>query len=110
MKLLLPKNKSNIDGSADICLLDNGQLISNPSAVLNDFFGSPRIQESVLNLPEESFSDYPSIAAIKNKSCLLDLAYGVQEPALQLLRSYLHDRKQMVICNNKFSSWSGKYP
>ena len=34
-------------------------------------------------------------------------AYGVQEPALQLLRSYmyLHDRKQRVICNNKCSSW-----
>ena len=33
-------------------------------------------------------------------------AYGVQEPALQLLRLYLHDRKQRVICNNKCSSWS----
>ena len=33
-------------------------------------------------------------------------AYGVQEPALQLLRSYLHGRKQRVICNNKCSSWS----
>jgi len=33
-------------------------------------------------------------------------AYGVQEPALQLLRSYLHGRRQRVICNNKCSSWS----
>ena len=33
-------------------------------------------------------------------------AYGVQELALQLLRSYLHGRKQRVICNNKCSSWS----
>ena len=33
-------------------------------------------------------------------------AYGVQEPALQLLRSYLHGRKQRVMCNNKCSSWS----
>ena len=33
-------------------------------------------------------------------------ACGVQEPALQLLRSYLHGRKQRVICNNKCSSWS----
>ena len=32
-------------------------------------------------------------------------AYGVQEPALQLLRSYLHGRKQRVICNDKCSSW-----
>ena len=32
-------------------------------------------------------------------------AYGVQEPALQLLRSFLHGRKQRVICNNKCSSW-----
>ena len=33
-------------------------------------------------------------------------AYGVQGPALQLLRSYLRGRKQRVICNNKCSSWS----
>ena len=33
-------------------------------------------------------------------------AYGVQEPALQLLRSYLHCRNQRVVCNNKCSSWS----
>ena len=30
MKPLLPKNKLNNDGSADICLLDKRQLISNP--------------------------------------------------------------------------------
>ena len=75
MKPLLPKSKSNIDGSADTRLLDNGQLIPNPSAVLNDFFASPRIQESVLNLTEEDFSDHPSIATIKNKSYLLDFTF-----------------------------------
>ena len=75
MKPLLPKNKSNIDGSTDIRLLDNGQLISNPSTVLNDFFASPRIQESVLNLTEQDFSDHPSLAAIKNKSYLLDFTF-----------------------------------
>ena len=31
-------------------------------------------------------------------------AYGVQEPALQLIRSYLHDRKQRVICNYSSSN------
>ena len=31
-------------------------------------------------------------------------AYGVQEPALQLIRSYLHDRKQRVICNDSSSN------
>ena len=71
MKPLLSKSRLNIDGSADIHLLGNGQLISNPRAVLNDFFASPRIQESVLNLTEEDFSDHPSIATIKNKSYLL---------------------------------------
>ena len=75
MKLPLPKSKSTIDGSADIRLLDNGQLIPNPSAVLNDFFASPRIQESVLNLTEEDFSDHPSIATIKNTSYLLDFTF-----------------------------------
>ena len=75
MKPLLTKSKSNIDGSADIPLLDNGQLIPNPSNVLNDFFASPRIQESVLNLTEEDFSDHPSIATIKNKSYLLDFTF-----------------------------------
>jgi len=32
-------------------------------------------------------------------------AYGVQAPALQLIRSYLHDRKQRVICNDSSSNW-----
>lgn len=72
MKPLLPKSKSNTHGSADIRLLDNGQLISYPSAILNDFFVSPRIHESVLSLKEEDFSDHPSILTIKNKSYLLD--------------------------------------
>ena len=31
-------------------------------------------------------------------------AYGVQQPALQLIRSYLHDRKQRVICNDSSSN------
>ena len=57
------------------CLLDNGQLISNPSAVLNHFFASPRIQEAASNLTEEDFSDHPSIAAIKNNSYLLEFTF-----------------------------------
>ena len=32
-------------------------------------------------------------------------AYGVQEPALQLIRSNLHDRKYRVICNDSSSNW-----
>ena len=31
-------------------------------------------------------------------------AYGVQEAALQLIRSYLHDGKQRVICNDSSST------
>ena len=49
-----------ISGSSDIHLLDIGQQISYSSTVLNDFFASPRIQESVLNLTEEDFSDHCS--------------------------------------------------
>ena len=68
MKPLLPKK----NGSADIHLLDNGQLISNPTAVLIDFFASPRIQESFFNPTEEDFTDHCSIAVIMNKSYLLE--------------------------------------
>ena len=32
-------------------------------------------------------------------------ANSVQEPALQLIRSNLHDRKQRVICNDSSSNW-----
>ena len=38
---------------------------------------SPRIQESVLNLTEDDFSDHPSIAAIKSKSYLLDFTFTI---------------------------------
>ena len=50
IKLLLPNNKSNIDGATDIHLLDDGKLISNLSTVLNDFFVNPSVQESALSL------------------------------------------------------------
>ena len=38
---------------------------------------SPRIQESVLNLTEDDFSDHPSIAAKKSKSYLLDFTFTI---------------------------------
>ena len=33
-------------------------------------------------------------------------AYGVRDTALKLLRSFLHERKQRVICNNSCSNWT----
>ena len=67
MKPLLPNNKSNTDGATNIHLLDDGKLISNPSAVFNHFFVNPKIQVSALSLTEENFNDHPSIAAIKKQ-------------------------------------------
>ena len=75
MKPLLPNNKSNTDGTANIHLLDDGKLVSNPSNVFNDFFVNPRIQDSALSLTKENFGDHPSIAAIKSKSYNFDFAF-----------------------------------
>ena len=33
-------------------------------------------------------------------------AYGLCDTALKLLRSFLHERKQRVICNNSCSNWT----
>ena len=33
-------------------------------------------------------------------------AYGLRDTALKLLRSFLHERKQRVICNNSCSNWT----
>ena len=33
-------------------------------------------------------------------------AYGLHDTALKLLRSFLHERKQRVMCNNSCSSWT----
>ena len=77
MKPLLPNNKSNTYGAANILLVDNGKLIStcNPSAVFNHFFVNLRIQDSALSLTEEDFNIHPSIVAIKSKSFKLDFAF-----------------------------------
>ena len=57
-------------------LLDEGKLISNPSTAVNDdFFVNPRIQESALSLTEDDFDNHASITTISSKWCQLDFAF-----------------------------------
>lgn len=74
MKPLLPSNKSSVD-SAEIHLLEDGKIISDPSVLFNDYFSQPRICNSALQLSEEDFGDHHSITTIKNKSYQLDFTF-----------------------------------
>ena len=75
MKPLLPNNNTSGDSLNDIFLLDNGKVASNPCATLNESFANPRIQESVLNLSEDDFTDHPSIVTIKSKHNPLNFSF-----------------------------------
>ena len=75
LKPLLPNNKFKADGANNIHLLDEGKLISNPSTAVNDFFVSPRTQESALSLTEDDFDNHPSITTIRSNWCQLDFAF-----------------------------------
>ena len=73
--------------SHHLLVLDDGKVISDPSTLLNDFFISPRIQESALELSEEDFRDHHSITVIENKSHQLDFAF--KEIDVETITDYL---------------------
>ena len=49
MRLLLPNNKSS-DNSNQICLIENGAIVTDTSAVLNEYFAAPTIDKLVLTI------------------------------------------------------------
>ena len=75
LKPLLPNSKSNSDNQ--IHLIEDGKLTTNPASMFNEYFATPVINESVLNLDEDHFLDHASITIIKNLK--VDLNFSFEE-------------------------------
>ena len=63
LRPLLLDSKSSVN-TISICLLENGRIVPDASASLNEFFTSPTINESVLTLPVDEFSNHASELSI----------------------------------------------
>ena len=58
---LLPQTtNSNNDGST-IQLVENGSMISDASSVFNNYFTTPSVEESILNMSEQDFENHISV-------------------------------------------------
>ena len=67
LRPLLPNSKSSVDTSS-ISLLENGRIVPDTSASLNEYFTSPTINESVLTFSVDELSSHVSVVDIKMKA------------------------------------------
>ena len=67
LRPLLPNNKSSVYTSS-IWLLENGRIVPDSSASLNEYFTSPTINESVLALSVDELSSYASVVNVETKA------------------------------------------
>ena len=74
MKPLLPSKKSNYCTDS-VHLIEDGEVVSDPCAVFNEYFTNPVINKSVLSVPEEDFVSHQSVVLIRNKSFDLDFLF-----------------------------------
>ena len=76
MKPFLPaSSKSNI-GSNAFHLIEVGKVVSDPSAVFNEYVSTPVIGEPVLSLSMDYFENHPSTVLIRSKSINLDFSFS----------------------------------
>ena len=93
LRPLLPNSKSS-DSSSSICLLENGTIAPDTSAVLNEYFASPAIVESVLTLSADDFSSHISVVSINTKAPKLNFYFQpVSEAQVSDILSNLNIRK-----------------
>ena len=74
MKPLLPNNKPSIDGNT-VRLIEDGNVVTDPSITFNNYFTSPIIKEPILNLSEDDFENRTSVVTIRNQSFNLDFSF-----------------------------------
>jgi len=67
LRPLLPNSKFTVN-TISICLLENGRIVPDTSASLNEYFTSPTINESVLTFSVDELSSYASVVNIKTKA------------------------------------------
>ena len=73
MKPLLPCNKTRNDGN--IQLLENGNIIKEPSTLINNDFSKPIISQAALKPAVDDFKDHPSINKIKIHAPALEFSF-----------------------------------
>ena len=74
LRPLLPVSKSSVNTSS-ICFLENGRIVPDTSASLNEFFTSPTIDESVLTLSVDEFANHASVVNIETKAPKLNFRF-----------------------------------
>ena len=74
LRPLLPNSKSSVDTSP-ICLLENGRIVPDTSASLNEYFTSPTINESVLTFSVDELSSHASVVNIKMKALRINFYF-----------------------------------
>ena len=73
MKPLLSCNKTRNDGN--IQLLENGNIIKEPSTLFNNYFSKPIISQAALKPAVDDFKDHPSINKIKIHAPALEFSF-----------------------------------
>lgn len=66
LRPLLPITKL-IDNCHKIHLLEGGTLVPDPSALFNNYFATPSIDECTLELSMDDFMNHCSVLVIKNR-------------------------------------------
>ncbi|CAB4015622.1 Hypothetical predicted protein, partial [Paramuricea clavata] len=76
----------NNDGTT-IQLIENGLMITDPSSVFNNYFTTPSVEETILNLTEQDFENHISVRAIKEQCH--DLYFSFQQINMELVSNLL---------------------
>ena len=63
----LPNSKSSVNTNS-VCLLENGRIVPDISASLNECFTSPTINESILSFSVDELSSHASVVNIETKA------------------------------------------
>ena len=74
LRPLPPNSKSSVNTSS-ICLLEDGRVVLDTSASLNEYFTSPTIHESVLTLSLDELSSQASFVNIETKATKLNFYF-----------------------------------
>ena len=74
LRPLLPNSKSSVNTSL-ICLLENGRIVPDNSASVNEYFTSPTINESVLTFSVDEVSSHASVVNIETKAPRINFSF-----------------------------------
>ncbi|CAB4028531.1 Hypothetical predicted protein, partial [Paramuricea clavata] len=80
--------------SSLINLLEEGKVVTEPSAVFNDYFSKPVVEDSILNMSEQDFMNHMSVKSITNRCYDFDFSFQqVNTVYITDLLTNLNERK-----------------